>query len=89
VSPKQIFNHLKSQLEQLPQLVRSTQMAMERLAEPSPAPPNSHRLERGIGAALLVVTALQQTSSIMPDSSSTLLLPALLGAVGLYLILRR
>jgi len=32
-SPKQILSNLKNQLEQLPQLVRSTQAAMERLAE--------------------------------------------------------
>jgi len=88
-SPKQILSNLKNQLEQLPQLVRSTQAAMERLAEPAPAPPNHHRLERGIGVALLIAVALPQMPTILPDNSSGLLVSALLAVIGLYLILRR
>jgi len=88
-SPKQILLNLKNELEQLPQRVRSTQAAMERLAEPPPAPPASSPLQRVVGIVLLCAAALPQTPSLLASDTASLLASGLLAAVSLYLILRR
>jgi len=83
-SPRQILINLKNELEQLPQLVRSTQAAMQRLAEPPPAARKNPLLVRLCGALLIGLAAWQ----VSPLTQADVRTSALLALMGLYLILR-
>ncbi|AYC34631.1 ubiquinone biosynthesis regulatory protein kinase UbiB [Pseudomonas cavernae] len=95
VSPKQLLHNLQSQVEQVPHLANMTRDLLERLSQPpaaaAPAPIHAGRdawALRLTGAALLAGSA-----AVAAATGALISLSAwpvwLMGAAGLYLILRR
>ncbi len=95
VSPRSLLSNLQSQVEQVPHLANMTRSLLERMAQPhayDPPPPwaqrSDSRLLRLLGAALVAGAVALGVS--LADVQSLSAWPAwLMGASGLYLVLRR